>query len=699
MPNRITPDLASVLGKDIADLCPQGFDDSEANHCAHFVSHMGGYQFGFLCNSIAGSSRRGMTVRVQELFPHCPEVGKFEDLPDTEDDVLVFITAPSNVNLARKTIENVPRKHIGILHGGQVFHYSNGEDKVVRQTPDAVRTRFRRTYADQTVDLFFGTLPAVARAIPVRARTRGAGVGLSLKLTRSTFTKASTIGDLSVNGKFECHILEDPVRPAKIAGITAIPAGFYSVVITHSPKFGRDLPLLEDVPNFEGIRIQPGNSAADTLGCLLPGRTKATDFVGESRAAFGALFGKIIAAKGKGESVQIEIVESGSSPFTRSRGRTRALAPVGLFRVLADPLRVRSTPDAEASENVTGSLAFGQIVAANRADAAPGWMAVKSSAVSGLVPEVFLESVPVAPASKRRRRGKTRGAARDLETAAPSVDLFRVKASSANLRSVAGVINPANVLAALPKGHLVAKIAASPKPMWWEVKTTLHENELKGFMHAGLLVPDIGDLGPATTEDSDVQVSEKALQMILKFEGMDQPSIWPGTQSGISLGHGYDLGFHSREEFIGDWEPYLTEDQLKRLAKAIGKTGTAAKDIARDYADITIKRPDADAVFMRSTLPKIKGWAARTFPGVTALPADAQGALVSLVYNRGPKMEGERRREMREVRDAVANSSLPVSGKLHSIAASIRSMKRLWPDVLGLRRRRDAEADLVESAV
>ena len=29
------------------------------------------------------------------------------------------------------------------------------------------------------------------------------------------------------------------------------------------------------------------------------------------------------------------------------------------------------------------------------------------------------------------------------------------------------------------------------------------------------------------------------------------------------------------------------------------------------------------------------------FPGVDALPADAQGALVSLVYNRGPGMTGE----------------------------------------------------------
>ena len=230
--------------------------------------------------------------------------------------------------------------------------------------------------------------------------------------------------------------------------------------------------------------------------------------------------------------------------------------------------------------------------------------------------------------------------------------------------------------------------------MWWEIKTVLHDTELTGFVNSGLLVADTR----SRDVDSNVQVSEKALQMILDFEGMDQPSKWPGEQSGISLGHGYDLGYHERDEFMGDWGGLLTEDHLKRLAKAIGKKGGAAHNIAGDYTDITIKRADADTVFMRATLPKIKLWAAKAFPGVTALHADAQGALVSLVYNRGPAMEGDRRREMREVRDSVADPSLSMSEKLTRIAASIRAMKRLWPDTLGLRRRRDAEAALVESA-
>lgn len=307
-----------------------------------------------------------------------------------------------------------------------------------------------------------------------------------------------------------------------------------------------------------------------------------------------------------------------------------------------------------------------------------------------------------SPVSRKKSRSRpaTRSRTRRAPLKAESVEMFRVKSEKANLRSVAGVLDPANVIAVLPRNQAVGKIADASTPNWWEVSAMVEEEQLTGFINSTLLTSDeevVAVEQPSAASD-EVQVSDRALQMILEFEGMDQPSKWPGEQSGISLGHGYDLGFHSREEFRGDWQPFLSADELNRLSNAIGRTGLAAKNIAGNYRDITIKRGDADAVFMSSTLPKIKTWAARSFPGVTALPPDAQGGLVSLVYNRGEGMAGDRRREMREVRDTVANSSLSLREKLASIAESIRSMKRLWPDTLGLRRRRDAEADLIGSA-
>lgn len=131
---------------------------------------------------------------------------------------------------------------------------------------------------------------------------------MTLTMRRKHLTPQSTISTLDVDGVFECWILEDVVRApgVKVAGKTAIPAGRYEVVVTFSNRFQRMLPLLLRVPMFEGIRIHPGNTAADTEGCLLPGITRAVDYVGNSRMAFDKLFGKIEAAAKAGK-VWIEI--------------------------------------------------------------------------------------------------------------------------------------------------------------------------------------------------------------------------------------------------------------------------------------------------------------------------------------------------------------------------------------------------------
>ena len=131
---------------------------------------------------------------------------------------------------------------------------------------------------------------------------------MELELTRSVKTNKSTIGELTVNGVFECFILEDKDRGLrkdmpiselivmKIKTRTAIPTGRYEIVVSFSDKFQKMLPLLLDVPAFDGIRIHPGNTDANTEGCLLPGKTKSPDMIGSSRVAFTALFDKIKAA-------------------------------------------------------------------------------------------------------------------------------------------------------------------------------------------------------------------------------------------------------------------------------------------------------------------------------------------------------------------------------------------------------------------
>jgi lysozyme len=132
---------------------------------------------------------------------------------------------------------------------------------------------------------------------------------MELRLVRDVCGPECTLGKLFVDGEFDCYTVEDVVRPAgeKIPGKTAIPAGRYRVVVTPSPRFGRDLPLLEDVPDFEGVRIHPGNTAEDTEGCIIPGRKRNPNGVGESRLAFDRLFAALKAELADGGQIWMNV--------------------------------------------------------------------------------------------------------------------------------------------------------------------------------------------------------------------------------------------------------------------------------------------------------------------------------------------------------------------------------------------------------
>ena len=65
---------------------------------------------------------------------------------------------------------------------------------------------------------------------------------MQIDLMRNVFTSNSTVGEMSINGQFQCYTLEDPVRPVKIAGMTAIRAGSYEVLVSYSARFQRPLP-------------------------------------------------------------------------------------------------------------------------------------------------------------------------------------------------------------------------------------------------------------------------------------------------------------------------------------------------------------------------------------------------------------------------------------------------------------------------
>lgn len=146
---------------------------------------------------------------------------------------------------------------------------------------------------------------------------------MKLLLKRQKRGRESTLGILSVDGIFNCFVLEDTdrglasnmplstIKGLKVFGKTAIPTGTYRVEITNSQRFKKMLPILIGVPGFSGIRIHSGNFVTDTDGCQLPGRSwkkQSGDYVvTESRKAASDLQNDIAAAILLGEEVWITV--------------------------------------------------------------------------------------------------------------------------------------------------------------------------------------------------------------------------------------------------------------------------------------------------------------------------------------------------------------------------------------------------------
>lgn len=141
---------------------------------------------------------------------------------------------------------------------------------------------------------------------------------MELTLDRFQCAKNGTLGKLSIDRKFFCFTLEDEDRLLEAGGIkipkeTCIPRGRYEVIITYSNRFKRDMPLVRDVPQFEGIRIHNGSFTKDTEGCPLVGSSHSTQPDGSlillnSRATFAKLFDLLEAVYERGEKIWISVL-------------------------------------------------------------------------------------------------------------------------------------------------------------------------------------------------------------------------------------------------------------------------------------------------------------------------------------------------------------------------------------------------------
>ena len=231
--------------------------------------------------------------------------------------------------------------------------------------------------------------------------------------------------------------------------------------------------------------------------------------------------------------------------------------------------------------------------------------------------------------------------------------------------------------------------------------------------HLGLR-PD-GILGPATLSSLEQNVglaapdagtltaSRQGLDQLVTFEitspdnyrkRLTHPS-WPGVESGVTVGIGYDLGMSRPAHARDAWTPYLDSATLERLMTAVGILGVPARALAASLADITIPLEAAEEVFYQRSLPRTAQATRTLYPGVERLPADAQSMLLSLVYNRGTSTKGPTRTEMFNLKALIA---APSPQDLDAIASQVEAMVRLWPNSKGLRDRRIAEAAMIRAA-
>lgn len=144
---------------------------------------------------------------------------------------------------------------------------------------------------------------------------------MKLRLERKYRCSNYCIDKLYINNEYFSDALEDPdrgltdsmsleeIKKIKIKGNTCIPYGTYNVTITYSPRFKKNLPLLNNVKGFDGIRIHSGNTPQDTEGCLLPGFNKVKGQVIDSRVTTDKLITQIQQALNKGEKVTITITK------------------------------------------------------------------------------------------------------------------------------------------------------------------------------------------------------------------------------------------------------------------------------------------------------------------------------------------------------------------------------------------------------
>ena len=91
---------------------------------------------------------------------------------------------------------------------------------------------------------------------------------LTIDLIRQTRKGNAVFGTLTFPLEMQNGTLEENVTTLENADFL-IPAGTYPLRLTWSPRFKKPMPLIDEVPDREGIRIHMGTKPEHSQGCVL----------------------------------------------------------------------------------------------------------------------------------------------------------------------------------------------------------------------------------------------------------------------------------------------------------------------------------------------------------------------------------------------------------------------------------------------
>lgn len=214
---------------------------------------------------------------------------------------------------------------------------------------------------------------------------------------------------------------------------------------------------------------------------------------------------------------------------------------------------------------------------------------------------------------------------------------------------------------------------------------------------------------PPRLAPSKLEISQAAKDLIIFYEVTNKSKydrdlegpIWPGGDSGITVGFGYDLGYVSKSELEEEWKGAVHKFVLERLSAVCGLKGQAARTALSSVSQVRIDWDAASRQFSDVLLPIFVAQTEKFLPNLKKLHPDCRGALVSLVFNRGTALTlkddtRDTRKEMREIVDLMKVENYT------EIPARFRDMTKVWEGqakARGVVLRRRAEAALFEKGL